>query len=124
MGHRQACVLGERNDLLDLVQAQLVGEAAEALSTAQVGLLAQALHSGDPAFDELPAYFRARFGPALTPLLRAASDADEIHTDVSADELLYAVARLCRPIGDGGPDQGHRLVGLLINGLRYRSLVT
>ena len=80
--------------------------------------LAQALHSGDPAFDELPAYFRARFGTALTQLLAAASDAGEIHADVSADELLYAVARLCRPIGDAGPDQGQRLVAVLINGLR------
>jgi AcrR family transcriptional regulator len=80
--------------------------------------LARALHSGDPAFDELPAYFRSRFGPALTQLLEAASRAGEVDTDVDADELLYAVARLCRPIGDGGPDQSRRLVGLLISGLR------
>ena len=80
--------------------------------------LAQALHSGDPAFDELPAYFRARFGPALTQLLAAASRAGEIHTDLSVDELLYAVARLCQPIGEAGADQSHRLVGVLINGLR------
>ena len=64
--------------------------------------LAQALHSGDPAFDELPAYFRARFGPALTTLLTAASDAGAIQTELSVDELLYAVARLCQPIGDAG----------------------
>ena len=83
--------------------------------------LAQALHSGDPAFDELPAYFRARFGPALAELLQTASTAGEIHTNVSVDELLYAVARLCQPIGeagDTGPEQSRRLVGLLINGLR------
>jgi AcrR family transcriptional regulator len=82
--------------------------------------LAQALHSGDPAFDELPAYFRARFGPALAGLLDTARTAGEIETDVSADELLYAVARLCQPIGDGTPDQSRRLVGLLIGGLRTR----
>jgi AcrR family transcriptional regulator len=80
--------------------------------------LAQALHSGDPAFDELPAYFRARFGPALSRLLEAASDAGEIHTYLSVDELLYAVARLCQPIGDAGADQSRRLVGVLVNGLR------
>jgi AcrR family transcriptional regulator len=82
--------------------------------------LAQALHSGDPAFDELPAYFRARFGPALGSLLETASAAGEIETDLTVDELLYAVARLCQPIGDGGPDQSRRLVGTLINGLRTR----
>src|ERR1700761_7662502 len=49
--------------------------------------LAQALHSGDPAFDELPGYFRARFGPALTPLPTAASNIGAIHTELSADEL-------------------------------------
>jgi AcrR family transcriptional regulator len=80
--------------------------------------LAQALHSGDPAFDELPAYFKARFGPALTQLLAAATDAGAIRAEVSADELMYAVARLCRPIGDGDAGQSRRLVGLLINGLR------
>jgi AcrR family transcriptional regulator len=80
--------------------------------------LAQALHSGDPAFDELPAYFRARFGPALSMLLTAASDAGAIQTELSVDELLYAVARLCQPIGDADDDQSRRLVGVLINGLR------
>jgi AcrR family transcriptional regulator len=83
--------------------------------------LAQALHSGDPAFDDLPAYFRARFGPALTMLLAAASDAHAIQTELSVDELLYAVARLCQPIGDADQDQSRRLVGVLINGLRAPS---
>jgi AcrR family transcriptional regulator len=80
--------------------------------------LAQALHSGDPAFDELPAYFRARFGPALATLLAAASDAGAIDSELTVDELLYAVARLCQPIGDAGDDQSRRLVGVLVNGLR------
>ena len=83
--------------------------------------LAQALHSGDPAFNELPDYFHARFGPALTQLLDAASAAKEIKANISADELLYATARLCRPIGDAGPDQSRRLVSLLISGLRSES---
>ena len=82
--------------------------------------LAQALHSGDPAFDELPAYFRAQFGPALADLLRTASTAGEIDTNLTVDELLYAVARLCQPIGEAGPEQSRRLVGALINGLRTR----
>ncbi len=80
--------------------------------------LAQALHSGDPAFDELPAHFRARFGPALTTLLTAASDSGAVRTELSTDELLYAVARLCQPIGDAAEGQSRRLVGVLINGLR------
>jgi hypothetical protein len=41
-----------------------------------------------------------------------------IQTELSVDELLYAVARLCQPIGDTDDDQSRRLVGVLINGLR------
>ena len=86
--------------------------------------LAKALHSGDPAFRELPAYFHARFGPVLAELLRAAVAAGEVETDLGADELLYAVARLCQQIGDGDAGQSRRLVGLLINGLRPRGSAT
>ena len=80
--------------------------------------LADALHSGDPAFDGLPAYFMSRFGPALASLLEAASASGEIRAVISADELLFAVARLCRPIGEPDIDQSQRMVAILVNGLR------
>jgi len=53
--------------------------------------------------------------------LAAASGAGEIRSDLSADELLYAVARLCKPIGDADGNQSRRLVSLLVNGLRSSS---
>ena len=81
--------------------------------------LADALQSGDPAFDELPAYFTSRFGPALASLLEAASASGEIRSAISADELLFAVARLCRPIGEPDIDQSQRMVAILVNGLRF-----
>ena len=81
--------------------------------------LADALHSGDPAFDELPAYFMSRFGPALESLLEAASASGDIRSAVSTDELLFAVARLCRPIGEPDIDQSQRMVAILVNGLRF-----
>ena len=81
--------------------------------------LADALHSGDPAFDELPAYFMSRFGPALESLLKAASASGDIRSTVSTDELLFAVARLCRPIGEPDIDQSQRMVAILVNGLRF-----
>jgi AcrR family transcriptional regulator len=80
--------------------------------------LADALHSGDPAFDGLPAYFMSRFGPALASLLEAASASGEVRAVISADELLFAVARLCRPIGEPDIDQSQRMVAILVNGLR------
>jgi AcrR family transcriptional regulator len=86
--------------------------------------LAQALHSGDPAFDELPAYFKARFGPALTGLLTTATRAGAVHTELTVDELLYSVARLCQPIGDADAAQSRRLVGTLVKGLRARPVTS
>ena len=81
--------------------------------------LAPALHSGDPAFDELPGYFWQRFGPALASLLEAATASGEIRADISAKDLLYAIASLCVPMGDEGAAYSQRMVGLLIDGLCY-----
>ncbi|MFG1621597.1 TetR/AcrR family transcriptional regulator [Kribbella sp. NPDC049227] len=81
--------------------------------------LATALHSGDPAFDALPDYFMQRLGPALGGLLEAAAAAGEIRADISPKDLLYAVSTLCMPLTDEGPAYSQRMVGLLVDGLRY-----
>jgi len=80
--------------------------------------LAPALHSGDPAFDELPAYFMDRFGSALGGLLETAATSGEIRTDVSTKDLLYAVANLCQSAPDADADYSQRMVALLVDGLR------
>jgi AcrR family transcriptional regulator len=81
--------------------------------------LASALHSGDPAFDALPDYFMQRLGPALGGLLEAAVAAGEIRPDISPKDLLYAVSTLCMPLADEGPAYSQRMVGLLVDGLRF-----
>jgi len=81
--------------------------------------LATALHSGDPAFDALPGYFWERLGPVLSDLLDTATSAGKIRADVSAKDLLTAVALLCHPAPDSGPAYSKRMVGLLVDGLRY-----
>jgi AcrR family transcriptional regulator len=81
--------------------------------------LATALHSGDPAFDTLPAYFQQRLEPALRALLVAAAAAGEVRTDISAEELLGAVASLCMHAYKRGPEHARRMVALLVDGLRY-----
>ena len=81
--------------------------------------LAAALHSGDPAFDALPGYFRQRLEPALGSLLQAAAASGEIRADISPRYLLHAVANLCLPVADEGVAYSQRMVGLLIDGLRY-----
>ncbi|MFI9393462.1 TetR/AcrR family transcriptional regulator [Streptomyces bauhiniae] len=80
--------------------------------------LSAALHSGDPAYDSLPAYFQLRLVPALEGLLDAASNTGEIRTDIAPNDLLRAVGNLTLPAQD---DDGHtgRMVGLLMDGLRY-----
>jgi AcrR family transcriptional regulator len=80
--------------------------------------LAAALHSGNPAFEPLPAYFQQRFEPALGSLLAAAAAAGEIRGDVKPLELLHAVSRLCSP-ADVDHTGDERMVTLLIDGLRY-----
>jgi AcrR family transcriptional regulator len=81
--------------------------------------LASALHSGDPAFDPLPAYFQQRLMPALRGLIASAVSAGEVRADVDAEELLGAVASLCIPTYDKRPDHARRMVALLVDGLRY-----
>jgi AcrR family transcriptional regulator len=79
--------------------------------------LAPALHSGDPAYAALPGYFTERFAPALGSLLDAARASGEIRADVSAEDLLHAVASLSHSAAGDGVDYSQRMVALLIDGL-------
>jgi AcrR family transcriptional regulator len=81
--------------------------------------LAAALHSGDPAFDPLPAYFDRHLRPALAGLLESAVSAGEVRADVEPNDLLRAVGNLCLPAGDDRSGHAQRMVDLLIDGLRY-----
>lgn len=130
-----------RSDLVKAVfqrEVDACADAAEALSaahepgealarwlhryTAFLGTkrgLATALHSGDPAFDALPAYFTQRLEPTLGLLLAAATASGEIQTGISSQDLLHAVAGLCLPVANEGVEYSQRMVGLLIDGLRY-----
>jgi AcrR family transcriptional regulator len=84
--------------------------------------LASALHSGDPAYAALPGYFMGRLEPALGSLLEAAMARGDIRTDISAEDLLYAVANLCLPVPGGGVSYSQRMVALLIDGLRSQAV--
>lgn len=84
--------------------------------------LAASLHSGDPAFNALPAYFNEHLGPVLTRLLDAAEEAGSIRGGMDPIDLLGTVANLCiAPTGTDDPSRAHRMVGLLLDGLRYRA---
>ena len=79
------------------------------------GLVA-ALHSGNPAFQPLPAYFDGRLGVVLRGLLDAAVAAGEIRAGVDGRELLNAIGSLS---SRGGPDAAKPMIRLLLDGLRY-----
>lgn len=98
--------------------AQWMQRYAEFLATKRG--LATTLHSGDPAFKMLPAYFYKRLQPALQTLLDAAAAAGEVRTDIDTYDLLRAVGNLCcMPAQDDQAGYARRMVALLVDGLRY-----
>jgi len=81
--------------------------------------LANALHSGDPAFEALQNYFDQRLKPAHRMLMASAIAAGEVRSDVEADEILGAVASLCMSAYNTGPGRAERMVALMMDGLRF-----
>jgi AcrR family transcriptional regulator len=80
--------------------------------------LAQALHSGDPAFQALPDYFRQNFEPALAGLLNAAVEAGAVRAGIEPYELLRAIGNLAAIKGAEPEGETPVMVELLIDGLR------
>ena len=78
--------------------------------------LAAALHSGDTAYNALPAYFKERLLPTFQALLEAAAAAGEVRGGVEPYGLLWSIASLCTSGQDVGPDHARRMVDLLIDG--------
>jgi len=82
--------------------------------------LANALHSGDPAFGDLPDYFLRRLEPVLATLLDAAVTAGAARDDISARDLLNAVPLLCQPVRGEELAYNKRMVTVLVDGIRTR----
>lgn len=82
--------------------------------------LSGALQSDDAAYAALPDYFYSRLRPALGSLLQAAVEQDLIRPGFAADELLRAVATLCKSNPDEDTAVTRKMVGLLVDGLRCR----
>ncbi|MGV8854950.1 MAG: TetR/AcrR family transcriptional regulator [Devosia sp.] len=82
--------------------------------------LATALHSGDPVYAALPAYWAQRLDPAFRALIDAAVANGEMRDDVDPDDLLATVGSLAMSSHDGGTERVQRMVALLLDGMRYR----
>nr|WP_274706834.1 TetR/AcrR family transcriptional regulator [Allorhizobium sonneratiae] len=82
--------------------------------------LTSALHSGDPAYDSLPDYFRGNFEPALSMLMQRAVAAGDIREGIDPYDLLRVVGGLSAA-AHGEEDFLERMFALVIDGLRYRA---
>lgn len=83
--------------------------------------LSSALQSDSAAYAAVPEYFYGRLRPALASLLQAAVERGVIRPGYAADELLRAVATLCKTNPDGDPAETRKIVALLVDGLRCRT---
>ena len=114
-----AAVLATKHEPADAL-AQWMHRYAEFLA-AKRGLAA-ALHSGDPAFNMLPAYFYQLLQPALQELLNSAATAGQVRNDIQAYDLLRAVGNLCcTPTTADETGYVRRMVALLVDGLRFNA---
>ena len=80
--------------------------------------LAEALHSGDPAYSGLPGRLLEQLEPALDHLLGAARASGDLAVAIGARDLLLAVARLCQPMQADDPGYNGRMARIFVNGLR------
>lgn len=82
--------------------------------------MAMALKSALGTDNELFTYSHQRITQALEDLIKNASDAGEIRTDVSAKDLLHAMSGICMASDQpGGAERVDTLIGIVIDGLRY-----
>ncbi len=79
--------------------------------------LAAALHSGDPAYDDLPQRLLDRLEPAFRTLLARAVDGGYARDDVTAREVLVTVALLCQPVRGAQPGFNRRMARVFMDGL-------
>lgn len=82
--------------------------------------LSGALQSDNAAYAALPDYFYSRLRPALAGLLQTAVEQDVIRPGFEADELLRAVATLCKANPDEDTAATRKMVRLMVDGLRCR----
>jgi AcrR family transcriptional regulator len=79
--------------------------------------LASALHSGDPAYDDLPQHLLDRVEPALQRLLARAVDGGYARDDVTAREILMTIALICQPVPGEPPSFNQRMTRVFTEGL-------
>ena len=80
--------------------------------------LGSTLHNGDPAYDDLPRHLMERLEPALGRLLRRAVGDGTARDDVTARDIIIAVALICEPVRGEQSDFNRRMARIFMQGLR------
>jgi len=83
--------------------------------------LSTALQGENASHAALHTYFYGRLGPPLATLLAMAVESRVIRPGYEADELLRAIATLCKAASEGTTEESRKMVALLIDGLRCRA---
>lgn len=78
---------------------------------------ASALHSGDPAYQPLPAYFFGTLAPKVQSILDAGAREGSIRADVRAGDLIHALSRLAQEGSDSVGDSSTPMTDVLLDGL-------
>lgn len=78
---------------------------------------ASALHSGDPAYASLPAYFLGMLAQKVQEILDAGARAGTIRDGVRAEELIHALSRLAEDQTDDASGGLGGMMGILLDGL-------
>jgi AcrR family transcriptional regulator len=82
--------------------------------------LAAAMHSGDPAYDDLPQHLLDQLVPAGSVLLAAAVTAGFARDDVTVREVLTTVALISQPVPGEPASFTKRMVAVFVDGLARR----
>lgn len=81
------------------------------------GGLASALHSGNPAYDDLPQHLMDRLEPAFRVLLDRAVADRHARGDVTAREVLTTIALICQPVRGTQTGFNQRMTQVFMDGL-------
>jgi AcrR family transcriptional regulator len=82
--------------------------------------LSTALQGENTSHVSLHTYFYGRLCPPLAAILTMAVERQVIRAGYGAEELLRAIATLCKAAPDDATEESRKMVALLIEGLRCR----
>lgn len=82
---------------------------------------ASALHSGDPAYQQLPTQFLGMLAPRVQRILDAGVREGTIRGGVSAEDLIHALSRLADDQAESAGGTGPRMTDVLLDGLTVSS---